>query len=190
MGLLDKDIRESLFWYFEEKYGMVRFIEEKSIGKSRADVMLVTTDSLIGIEIKSDADTYARLKSQVRNYDRFFDYNYVVVGKSHKKHVEEHVPPYWGIVSCYPGEDDLIFELVRMPEPNPKVKSEKKISILWRRELNSICEECLKYKYTHLNKTQLGKKLIEGVDKKDLDYLISRELFNRDYTIFQDSSDL
>ena len=182
MGLLDKDIREPLFWYFEEKYGMVRFIEEKTIGRSRADVMLVTPDSLIGIEIKSDADSYVRLKSQVKSYDKYFDYNYVVVGASHKKHVEEHVPAHWGIVSCHEGEDDMVFELVRIAEPNKKVKIEHKISILWRRELNNICEECLKYSYTHLSKAQLGKKIIEAVDKDRLDRLISRELFNRDYT--------
>ena len=182
MALLDRDIREPLFWYFEEKYGMVRFIEEKTIGKSRADVMLVTVDALIGIEIKSDADTYTRLKSQVRNYNKFFDYNYVVVGKSHAKHIEEHVPDFWGIVSCYEGEDDLVFELVRMPQPNPKVKPENKLSILWRRELNTISQQCLKYKYTHLSKMALRKKILENIDKDQLDLLISRELFNRDYT--------
>ena len=182
MGLLDKDIREPLFWYFEEKYGMVRFFEEKDIGRSRADVMLATIDSLIGIEIKSDADSYTRLKSQVRDYNKYFDLNYVVIGKSHVKHIEEHVPDFWGIVSCYRGEDDLVFELVRMPEPNPKVKMEHKLSLLWRRELNNIGEECLKYKYTHLSKAQLRKKMIETIDKDKLDRLISRELFNRDYT--------
>lgn len=55
--LKDQDIREPLFDFFDEKFGKVRIIEEKQIAKSRADVMLVLEENLIGVEIKSDADT-------------------------------------------------------------------------------------------------------------------------------------
>ena len=65
--LLDKDIREPLFLYLEIKYGKARFFEEKTIGRSRADVMMVTDDAITGLEIKSDADSYTRLKSQIRD---------------------------------------------------------------------------------------------------------------------------
>ena len=41
------------------------------MGKSRADVVMVLEEELVGIEIKSDADTYARLSRQVKDYDRF-----------------------------------------------------------------------------------------------------------------------
>ena len=54
--LKDKDIREPLFDFFDEKFGKVRIIEEKQIAKSRADVMLVLEETLVGVEIKSDAD--------------------------------------------------------------------------------------------------------------------------------------
>ena len=46
--LLDKDIREPLFLYLEIKYGKARFFEEKTIGRSRADVMMVTDDAITG----------------------------------------------------------------------------------------------------------------------------------------------
>lgn len=69
--LKDKDIREPLFDFLEEQYGKVRIIEEKAMGKSRADVVMVLEEELVGIEIKSDADTYARLSRQVKDYDRF-----------------------------------------------------------------------------------------------------------------------
>ena len=71
--LKDQDIREPLFDFFDEKFGKVRIIEEKQIAKSRADVMLVLEEKLIGVEIKSDADTYARLARQVKDYNKFFD---------------------------------------------------------------------------------------------------------------------
>ena len=60
--LLDKDIREPLFDHLEENYGKIRILEEKTTGRARADVVMITEDKLYGIEIKSDADTYARLK--------------------------------------------------------------------------------------------------------------------------------
>ena len=55
--LLDKDIREPLFEFLEERYGKVRILEEKTVGSSRADVVMVIPDKIVGIEIKSDADT-------------------------------------------------------------------------------------------------------------------------------------
>ena len=66
-AFLDKDIREPLFDFLEENFGKTRIIEEKNIGDSRADVIMVTENGLYGIEIKSDADTYARLSGQVKD---------------------------------------------------------------------------------------------------------------------------
>ena len=76
--LHDKDLREPLFLFLEEHFGKNRIFGEKTIGRARADVVMVTPDSLYGIEIKSDADTYARLASQVRYYNKYFDRNILV----------------------------------------------------------------------------------------------------------------
>jgi hypothetical protein len=97
--LYDKDIREPLFDFLEEQYGKVRILEEKNIGRVRADVVMITEEALYGIEIKSDADTYTRLKKQVKNYDMYYDRNIIVVGTSHAAHVSEHVPDWWGIIT-------------------------------------------------------------------------------------------
>ena len=73
--LHDADIRDDLCVYLEELHGKVRFFDELTMGKSRADIVMVTEEGLIGVEIKSDADTYDRLARQVKDYDRFFDKN-------------------------------------------------------------------------------------------------------------------
>lgn len=67
--LYDKDIREPLFDFLDDIYGVNRIIEEKQMGRSRADVVMVTPEAIYGVEIKSDADTYTRLKRQVRDYN-------------------------------------------------------------------------------------------------------------------------
>ena len=58
--LYDKDIREPLFEFLEEQYGRIRILEEKQMGRSRADLVMVLPGAVAGVEIKSDADTYAR----------------------------------------------------------------------------------------------------------------------------------
>lgn len=83
--MLEMEMKDAFFWYLDSKYEKVRVIEEKVIGKSRADVVAVLPDRIIGYELKSDSDSYQRLLTQVKDYDKFFDFNYLVVGESHKK---------------------------------------------------------------------------------------------------------
>ena len=47
--LHDADIREPLFDYLEDSYGKIRILEEVEIARSRADVIMVTDDSLVGL---------------------------------------------------------------------------------------------------------------------------------------------
>ena len=90
------------------------------IGKSRADIVMVVPDEILGIEIKSDADTYARIARQVKDYDRYFDRNLLVVGSSHAGHASEHVPEYWGILSVEERDGGVDFYVLREPMEIPK----------------------------------------------------------------------
>lgn len=184
--LKDKDIREPLFDFLDETYGKIRIIEEKTMGKSRADVVMVTETDLFGIEIKSDADTYVRLSRQVKDYDKYFDFNYVVVGSSHAHHIEEHVPSYWGIITVELVDDEFDFYVLRKPQTNPKVKWNKKIEILWRPELVLIQEWNKMPKYKEKSKQFVRGKIIERlesgkIEEEDLKKQISELLIQRDY---------
>lgn len=189
--LKDQDIREPLFDFFDEKFGKVRIIEEKQIAKSRADVMLVLEEKLIGMEIKSDADTYARLARQVKDYNKFFDYNYVVVGSSHSKHIEEHVPEYWGIIEAISKEESVEFNVLREPEINKRAqrtyKMKRKLSILWRPELSHIQEINGMPKYKQRSKDFVITKIMEKVPWDLLHRQISEELFQRDYNTISEA---
>ena len=189
--LKDQDIRDPLFDFFDEKFGKVRIIEEKQIAKSRADVMLVLEEKLIGVEIKSDADTYARLARQVKDYNKFFDYNYVVVGSSHSKHIEEHVPEYWGIIEAISKEESVEFNVLREPEINKRAqrtyKMKRKLSILWRPELSHIQEINGMPKYKQRSKDFVITKIMEKVPWDLLHRQISEELFQRDYNTISET---
>ena len=180
--LKDKDIREPLFDFLEDTYGKVRIIEEKTMGRSRADLVMVTEKSLVGIEIKSDADTYARLEKQVKNYNWYYDRNIIVVGSSHAAHVKEHVPDWWGIITVEADENGAPdFYVMRQADVNPRVKDKRKISILWRTELNHLLEKNDLPKYKEKSKLFVQEKLIEKVPGDVLWKQACEELFERDY---------
>lgn len=181
MASHDRDIREPLFDFLEEKYGKIRILEEKNIGRVRADVVMVTPDALFGIEIKSDNDTYERLKKQVRNYNQYYDYNIIVVGSRHALHVFQHVSDWWGIISVEEIDGKLDFYVVREPLQNPKVKPEKKIEILWRPEIARIQEKNHLPKYKEKSKRFVQEVLLSRVPPEILWPEVSEELFERDY---------
>lgn len=180
--LYDKDIREPLFEYLEEKHGKVRIIEEKVIGKSRADVVMVLDDCIVGIEIKSDADTYARLERQVKDYNTHFDYNIVAVGAKHGAHIKEHVPEWWGIITIDEIDGKPDFYMCREMLENPKANVKKQLAFLWRPELVRLLEYNKMPKYKEKSKKFVVDKIYECVDKETLKKQISNELFERDYT--------
>lgn len=185
--LYDKDIREPLFDFLEETYGKVRIIEEKKMGRSRADVVMVLPESLCGLEIKSDADTYARLSRQVRDYNQYFDYNYIVAGTKHAHHVEEHVPDWWGIITVELEEGRPDFYLLRKAGENPKVNWKRKMGLMWRPELARIQERNRLPKYREKSKDFVIDKILLKVPKERLYRQISDELFERDYTEIEEN---
>lgn len=185
--LYDRDIREPLFEFLEERYGKIRIIEEKQMGKSRADVVMVRPDLVMGIEIKSDADTYARLKRQIKDYNQYYDSNYIVAGARHAMHIEEHVPPWWGIIITEMADSQIDFYVLREASLNPKLNLKKKLGILWRPELAHIQELNKMPKYKEKSKAFVIEKILLKVSPEILANQISEELFERDYTTIEES---
>ena len=182
--LHDYDIRDNLCDYLESKYGEVRFFDELMIGKSRADIVMVTREAIFGVEIKSDADTYERLKKQVKNYNRYFDYNILAVGSTHAAHAEEHVPKQWGIVSVELINDKMDFYEIRNPANNGKNKLKTQLGLLWRRELSEIQRINNLHKYAGKSRTFVEEYILKTVPDEQLKKQIIDILFERDYTVF------
>ncbi len=181
--LYDKNIREPLFWFLELKYGKVRFMEEVPIRRSRADVMMVLDGELIGVEIKSDADGYARLPGQVVDYDRFFDRNYLVVGTKHAYSVLERVPAHWGVITAEYEKEKVDFYLLREAAENPFCQWAARLELLWKSELFRLLDQNRLPKYRQKSKRFIRGKLIEKADAATLIKQTSEELFEREYTL-------
>lgn len=186
--MLDKDIREPLFDFLEEFYGKIRIFEEKVTGISRTDALGVIDGQMIGFEIKSDRDTYARLKRQTADYDLLCDVNYLVVGKSHRKQADQHIPAHWGIICVYEEEKlpqkekkRIIVEIDQIPGVNPNVKIERQLDLLWRPELATLQEWNEMPKYAQKSKAFVREKILERVPQETLKHQITDLLFERDY---------
>ena len=179
--MYDADIREPLFDYLDEIYVKNRIFEEKVMGHSRADLIMIVENGFVGLEIKSDADTYERLKRQTRDYDKFCDFNYIVAGKSHEKHVAEHVPDWWGILIASEEKGRIVIRLQREPGLNPGCRLEQQVKWLWRTELNNILEKNNLPKYKQKSKQFVQDKILEKVARDKLKNQMVEELFQRDY---------
>lgn len=188
--MYDIDIREPLFDFLDEKYGKNRIFEEKIMGRSRADVIMIVEHEIIGLEIKSDADSYERLKRQARDYNKFCDKNYIVIGKSHLKHVSEHIAASWGIICMQQQRTDgrAVVEIVevRSAQQNPKCRLENQITWMWRPELARIQEKNRLPKYKAKSKQFVQKVLLERVEPELLKRQMIEELFERDYTLWNE----
>ncbi|MBR3166342.1 MAG: MmcB family DNA repair protein [Lachnospiraceae bacterium] len=180
--LYDKDIREPLFEYLEDVFGNIRILEELTLGSSRADILMVTEEALTGVEIKSDADSYARLSGQVKDYDRYCDRCIIAVGSSHAEHVVDHVPPYWGIITVETADGEPDFYMLREPSANPSGVLDRQTGLLWRIEMKHIQEKNMLPKYKEKSKRFVAGKLLEKVPHDILKKQVLAELFDRDYT--------
>lgn len=184
--LHDGQIREILFDYLDERYGKIRIFEEKNIKSSRADIIAVIDGSIIGMEIKSDFDSYARLATQVKNYDKYCDFNYAVVGRTHKNGVAEHIPAYWGILAVDETEVEPVIYEVRAAEKNPKMKTENKAAFLWKTEMHAILAKNGFPRYVGKSRRFVIGKMTEKIPADKLAYDITDALFERDYSILSE----
>ena len=179
--MYDEEIREELFFFLEEEYGKSRVIEEKVIGKARADCVLITESSFIGVEIKSDHDSYQRLAAQVKNYNDFFDYNILVVGTKHALSAKDHVPPFWGIITVEEVEGRADFYILRKAERNPQRDYAKKGSLLWKEELISLLRKYSFPLYKQKSKKFQFAYLRERIPEEVLNREMSEQLLEREY---------
>lgn len=184
--LLRKDtlpLRDALCEFFEERHEKIRFLEEKNIGKVRADIIAVLEDGLCGIEIKSHSDSYTRLAEQIKGYNKFCDTCYLCVGSIHT-HADEHIPPEWGLVSMTVREG-ISFEIVREAQKNKKDPLKNQLSLLWKSELTSILQAEKLPKYTGKSKKFICDTLLNRVSPEKLKAYLCDALFERDYTLLE-----
>lgn len=175
----DKQMRSILIAYLKTTAKEIRIYQEKSIGSSICDVMAVT-NILTGYEIKSDSDNFQRLEKQITAYDRFFDENYIVVGKQRLASAESRIPKNWGILCI----DDSSITVERKANRNTLVSRRAQLTVLWKLELKNLLVKNNLPLSPLKPKDYLVNAIDEMVAPNILGPQIAEELLRRDYSVF------
>ena len=86
----EKEIREKVKEYLLTEYKDLAIKEEFGVFlDSRNDVMGVSFNNIISVEIKSDKDNFLRLEKQLKTYKSFSTITYVALDISHLKKYED-----------------------------------------------------------------------------------------------------
>ena len=133
----EQEIRDALLFGLRDSSVGTECVQEElrlERGISRIDVAVIGK-SLVGYEIKSDADTFARFSNQIHSYNRVFDEIYLVCGPRHLEAATKVVPSWWGIWVAERGDDAVVrIKCIRKATANTKQDSFSLASMLWREE--------------------------------------------------------
>lgn len=159
---------------------------EKSYGSGSFLDLFGVGDTLVGVEIKSDKDTFTRLPRQASHYRANCDVTYVAVGERLLKKMHE-IPSDFGILLCYDGGDAIQVELVREPtHSTPPLHA--LLSLLWRDELVHLLRLHDLYKGMSKARVYQIKQALAPIGE-ELRPQIKKLLFERDWKDFYPEPD-
>jgi hypothetical protein len=145
------------------------FIQQHCVGafevkakSSRADFLVINGDTR-SFEIKSKVDTLNRLEKQVSDYGDVFEYNTVVLDKSHLTKVIGQIPEYYG-VWYYEGIQRVVY---RNPERSPLLSSVGQLQLFNKAELTkSFGFSSHQQVIAHYNNQQINAALKENLKER------------------------
>lgn len=123
-------LKFKLFEKLEDKKNFTGAFEIP-VADSRVDFITINGRTT-SYEIKSELDNLSKLKKQINDYSKAFEYNYVVLDIKHKKKAERIIPEYYGILTFRNGN---LYQS-RKALLNRNIQSKVQLSLLSKKELN------------------------------------------------------
>jgi hypothetical protein len=126
---------------------------------SRTDFLVINGDTK-SFEVKSKIDTLNRLKKQVDDYGDVFEYNTVVIDKSHLEKVIELIPEYYGIWYYEKNKKFIHRDAIY----SPRINAKEQLTLMNKKELQkyfggSDGQEII----NNFNTTQINEKLKQAL---------------------------
>lgn len=110
------------------------------VGATRVDVAAIN-GRIIGCEVKSARDNFARLPSQIDLYSAVLDIAVLAVERSAAAERAAQILPYWwGIWLARPAGPCAVLDVVRAPRPNPAPDPLSIAQLLWRDEAYAVLD--------------------------------------------------
>lgn len=162
----DKEIRSILISRLST-YKDCKVFEELTVpsGKARADVVAVN-GHVIAYEIKSDFDSIIRLETQIPEYDKNFEMNYIVVGSKYEDSISNFVPDYWGIIVAKKTRlNKKSLSFIRKAKLNPNHSLKDFLSLLSSNDIKRIASKN-EFLGGNVPKSQIRKLFKQDVIKK------------------------
>lgn len=138
-------------------------------GNRRADLMMINNGNLVGFEIKSELDTLKNLKTQILDYQKIFDFVYIVIDKKFKNAEElKELPRQVGMLVYNKG-----ISIKKEAKKNKRFKKSDLISLLWRKDLEVLLNN-KKIDFDSLQKMAQTKLTINEIKAQILNSLNER----------------
>ncbi len=162
-------LKYSLFQEFYKKNVVAAF--EMNVNNSRIDFLTINGDTK-SFEIKSGIDNLQKLKKQISDYIRAFEYNYVVIDEKHLEKVMPILPETYGIWSF----SNLKKKVHRRAELNTQIDCEYQLSLLTKKEIHSAFKEPIHIVLKHYSAEQINvqfKNILKGRYKTRWDFIVT-----------------
>ncbi len=183
--LTEQEIRQRLRQQLARRINMpgTLAIEEFGIegGSSRVD-MVVVSKTLDAFEIKSDLDSFLRLRNQIHAYNRVFDSITLVLGPSHVEAAHTLMPSWWGIACVARSQRKrLTYRNIRRAAPNPLQELQSLATLLWKEEAVATlaANNCLPPSASRASRAELQGHLAAGLNLRDLRASVVQHLLHR-----------
>lgn len=106
---------------------------EMRVHRSRLDFLTINGESR-SYEIKSELDNLAKLSKQVNDYEKVFDYNFIVIDEIHYKKALQLIPQHYGILILHGQE--LLEE--RSAQLNDRLDTVSQLTLFTKKEFAQI----------------------------------------------------
>ena len=156
-------------------------IDELSIcgGLARIDIAVINS-SFHGYEIKSQADTFRRLESQISYYNRCLEYVTLVISSNHVDKSFSICPDWWGITEVKSGENEIVFHEHRNCIKNPSIDPNAIVQLLWKEEAaNALINVDNGARISGKTRKDLWIALVEQYELDQLCSIVKEKLLTR-----------
>ena len=135
---------------------------------SRADLALINSFSSV-YEIKTEYDNYSRLESQLKDYEKLFEYIYIIIPKSEIRSVKKLLSHKIGIIT-YQQNDifEILFNYEREASFNNKILARDQLTSLTKKELLKLNNKHNDYS---IDKETLIKNLVSSLSAEEINVI-------------------
>lgn len=138
-------------------------IFELNAGNSRADICMINGHSVV-FEIKTAYDSFARLKGQLSDYKKIFEYIYIIIPEKNIEIASKQISSEIGIIAYKQNINYTIsFKTIKEPTYNNNISTKSQLLCLNKSELKKNFYDCF-----NNNQSIFIENILSNYKKEDI----------------------